>query len=161
MIGSTKTLKDGREISFTKSNPVRTFSAIRKELTKRGYEMYDYNIAMTGSRYLEMYNDELEINVRCSNHTTGYADNGLEVSVDKNGIDGLTIDLSMIDIRIADFRRMLEEVKNINESGCLKGLIDAYNANGTTTLAYLKEDSIPEYFIAPIDKFLKTFAKYQ
>ncbi|MBD5280832.1 MAG: hypothetical protein HDS35_09880 [Bacteroides sp.] len=160
MIGSTKTLRDGREISFTKSNPVSTFSAIRRELVKCGYELYDFNMAKTGSRYLEMYNEDLEINIRCSNHTTGYSNDGIEVSIDKNGIDGLTIDLSKIDIKISDFRNMLKQIKEINKSGCLKGLIDAYTANGTTTEVYIKEGVIPEYFIAPIDKFLKDFAKY-
>lgn len=161
-IGTKKTLRNGITVEITKVNPVTTFNAIKRELIKRGYELDSCRKATTGSRYLEMHSDEIEIDVRCSDHT--YASKALELGLDRfsaeNKINQISIDLSAADMNIAGFRSLMSEIDNINANNKLAGIVDTYKADGMTAVkASLENKEITEIIINAICDYLKDFAK--
>lgn len=161
-IGTKKTLRNGITVEITKVNPVTTFNAIKRELIKRGYELDSCRKATTGSRYLEMHSDEIEIDVRCSDHT--YASTAISFGLDRfsaeNNIYQISIDLSAVDMDIAGFRSLMSEIDKINANNRLAGVVDTYKAGGMAAAkASLENKEISEIIINAVCNYLKDFAK--
>lgn len=161
-IGTKKTLRNGITVEITKVNPVTTFNAIKRDLIKRGYELDSCHKATTGSRYLEMHSGKIEIDVRCSNHT--YASIPLSIGLNRfdseNKIYQVSLDLSAVDMNIADFRSIMNEIDNINAHNILAGIVAIYKADGMDTAkASLEGREISEIIVAAVCDYLKNFVK--
>jgi len=161
-IGTKKTLRNGITVEITKVDPVTTFNAIKRELIKRGYKLDSCRKAATGSRYIEMHSDEMEIEVRCADHT--YASKAFILGLDRNSsenkIYSISIDLSAAGMNIAGFRSILNEIDNINTNNMLAGIVDAYKADGMAAAkASLEGKEISEIIINAVCDYLKDFVK--
>lgn len=161
-IGTKKTLRNGITLKVTKINPVTTFNAIKRELIKRSYELDSYHKAATGSRYLEMHSGNIEIDVRCSNHT--YASIPLSIGINRfdteNKIYQVSIDLSAINMNIAGFRSVMNEIDHINTHNLLAGIVSIFKAEGMDPAkAFLESKEISEMIIIAVCDYLKNFVK--
>ena len=140
--GSSKTLGNGRNITFTRSNPTGTFKAVKNWLEqiekvspdrfteaqwKKDVPNYHSNIdvseAKTKSRYIRTILDGVFYDFRFSNHTKSYTgeqeynDNMIDIEFDDddNSIASVNIDMSRLkSFTINDFKSIIEEVNKFN-----------------------------------------------
>lgn len=155
-IGTTKTLKNGYNVSFRKATPSATYNAIKRELKKRGYEIDDEHKARTGSRYLEMSNGEISVEVRSSDHTYGISEStGISIQHDWCGngdIWGVEIDLAALDINTAEFRAILDDIEVVNKEHML---------DGATSADLSSLGGISEILASAIKESVKSIEKYK
>lgn len=128
-IGTTKVLRNGRKIEFRRANPTSVFNALDRHFSKCGYEIYDRNIARTGSRYLVAENDELVIELRSSNHTDGsYFPEFLEFIIYNGKIGSVKMDLSVAEVNSAEAKKIIAEIEDLNKNGLPPAIFsDDYN----------------------------------
>ena len=124
---TSKRLKNGSEIAFTKATQTSTFNACRKEIKKRGY-YYECNIARTGSRYLSVEANNFSFEFRFSNHTEStfaledmLQETGEKVEMYFSDCATISIDFSLSNKKIADIRKIFDFCENF-DFATLEGL---------------------------------------
>lgn len=136
-IGTSKTLRDGTTIRFTRRNPTSTFKAIRKYLEEKGFELADLNFARTGSQYLSMFSGYFDVDVRCANHTQTESGKEVQLTLDPrrdNGIISINIDLSEGDMTFPRFKALFDEVYALNVARAARGMVADFKANGSSSM---------------------------
>ena len=117
--GDTKRLRNGASITFRRK-PTTTYKAVKRWLADNGIEYSDHT-ARTGSMYMSFWTDDVEYNIRNSDHTapeySGASEygRGESVSVYDNRVDTVDIDLCNSKLRTEDVRSLVEEVSELNK----------------------------------------------